>query len=392
MVGGHMFDRWTAGEVDKDLRNISGGFMMEYLDTGRVAQAVSPDIDIMKPFQIIKPDMPYSVLLDGELVQKGWIDQIKLKDDADELHAQVSGRDVCGDLIDCAAAPNGPVEWRGLTVLQIAQKICAPFGLTVRADVDVGAPFPVFGIQLDEQAMSAIERGARQRGLLMVSDGVGGLVLTVGGNTRAPDRLARGVNIFGSEYTSNWCQRYSDYYVKGQTNQSNQRAGATAAMTPDTVPTSTDEAIADAQDTAEASTIVVTGHAIDPEVTRYRPIVRSVKTQSGSASAQAQAEWALRVSRGMSETLNYTVKGWRAGPQLKLWVTNQVAAVNDQYLDLNKDMLISGVRYRFSNKGVTTLLRIAGRTAFDRINESESSAGHVLTRKPPRSFGPTRNG
>ncbi len=392
VVGGHVFDRWSEVEIDRDLRNIAGGFTMQYVDSGRIAQAVSPDLDRLPPFEIIQAGMAYTVLLDGEPVQRGWIDEVELKDEAEELSATVTGRDVCGDLVDCAAAPNGPVEWHGLNALQIAQAICAPFGLSVRAEVDVGPAFPVFGIQLDENCMPAIERACRQRGLLMVSDGVSGLILTVGGNTRAPAALARGGNIQASDYTNSWAERYSDYYVKGQTGTGGQRAGKNCAITSATDPSSAPAPLPDvSDDTAEASTIVMTGHAIDPQVTRYRPNVRGVATQSGSASAQAQAEWALRVARGMGETLNYTVQDWRAGAANALWLANQIVAVSDAYLDINRDMLISGVKYRMSEAGITTVLRIAGRTAFDRIDEP-AKGPKFLFKKSPRSFGPTRTG
>jgi prophage tail gpP-like protein len=391
VVGGHVFDRWTDVDVDRDLRNIAGGFTMQYEDSGRIAQAVSPDLDTRPPFEIIKPGMAYTVLLDGEPVQMGWIDEVQLKDNADELEATVTGRDICGDLVDCAASPDGPVEWRGLNALQIAQGICKPFGLSVRAEVDVGAAFPVFGIQLDENCMPAIERACRQRGMLMVSDGVSGLILTVGGNTRAPAALVRGGNVQATDYTNSWTERFSDYYVKGQTSTAGQRAGQDAAMTPGTDPTTDPVAPPDdGVDTAEASTIVMTGHAIDPEVTRYRPNVRGVATQSGTASAQAQAEWALRVARGMGETLNYTVQDWRAGAANALWLANQVVAVSDAYLNINRDMLISGVKYRMSEAGIFTVLRVAGRTAFDRIDEPAKD--RLLFKRAPRTFGPTRNG
>lgn len=50
----------------------------------------------------------------------------------------------------------------------------------------LGAAFPVFGVNIEETALIAIERAARQRALLVVSDGVGGLLLTKGKGGATP--------------------------------------------------------------------------------------------------------------------------------------------------------------------------------------------------------------
>jgi dTDP-glucose pyrophosphorylase len=92
----------------------------------------------------------------------------------------------------------------------------------------------------------------------------------------------------------------------------------------------------------------------------------------------------------MGETLNYTVQDWRAGAANALWLANQVVAVSDAYLNINRDMLISGVKYRMSEAGIFTVLRVAGRTAFDRIDEPAKD--RLLFKRAPRTFGPTRNG
>ena len=391
-VAGQVFDRWTNVTVDRDMGDIAGTFELELIDSGRVAQSFNPDLDPMPPFAILQAGMACSVKLDGQIVLKGWIDGVEVEEGDSQVHAIVRGRDVTGDLVDCAAAPNGPVEWRGLTVLQIAQAICKPFGISVRADVDVGPAFPVFACLLDEMAMPAIERACRQRALLMVSDGVGGLLLTVGGNSRAPAPLTRPGNIQHAKRNSSWVQRFSDYYVKGQTDKSAQRYGKTPKIT-----AANDPAVAAAADPTttdainERSSVLMTGHAIDPQVTRYRPNVRMVSTQSGSASVQAQADWAARVAQGMGETLTYTVLDWRAGSANALWMLNQLSGVTDSYGDLNQDMLIRRVTYRYSEEGLFTELGMNGPTAFDRIDEP-TGGKKFLFKRSPKSFGPTRNG
>lgn len=389
-VAGHVFANWTTASVDRDLRNIAGTFSLGYFDSGRAAQAIVPDLDRSAPFAIVREGMAFELALDGIMVMRGWIDQVQVSRAADSISASITGRDLTGDLVDCAAAPTGPVEWRGLTVLGLASAIAKPFGIKVRADVPIGDPFPVYGIEVGETAMLAIERAARQRALLVVSDGVGGLLLTKGGVTRAPGAIGMPGNATHSSYSSSWQQRFSDYYAKGQTNPRLARYGRKAGLTSATNPTSAPGVPPAASATvAEAATVQMTGHAIDPEITRYRPTVRGVRTQSGSASVQAQADWALRVARGMGRQAHYTVLEWGVGGAQ--WLPNQIVAVTDPYADINKDMLIASVGYRMNAKGRSTVLGIAGRTAFDRIDEPGQSERY-LDKRAPKSFGPTRKG
>ncbi len=393
-VGGLVLSRWTSAQVCRNLRDIAGSFSVQYRDSGREALSFTPDLDPFPRFPAVLCGQACSVAIDGTTVLTGWIDKVSAKWTGTQLTCSIEGRDKTGDLVDCAAAPNGPVEWRGLNPLQIAQAICAPFGITARADVDVGGAFPLFGIDADDTALASIEKAARQAALLVVSDGVGGLLLTRGGSSRAPAPLTRPGNIQDGGIEEDWSQRFSDYYVKGQTNKRVQRAVQVPLIIPGTDPTSGLVFPIETSTTAtttESVTSIMTGHAIDPQITRYRPTVRMVKTQAGAASVTQQADWGLRVARGMGTTLEYTVLDWRAGPANALWLPNALSHVTDPFVGLDKDMLISGVTYGFDAGGEKTELQLAGRSAFDRIDEPAGDPRYIQARKP-KSFGPTRDG
>ncbi|OYV32829.1 MAG: hypothetical protein B7Z80_25795 [Rhodospirillales bacterium 20-64-7] len=393
-VAGKALTRFSAISTCRNLRDIAGSFTVQYRDAGREAQSFNPDIDTTPGFAIVKAGQACTLALDGTVVLTGWIDEVDATWEGDALTCSITGRDKTGDLVDCAAAPNGPVEYRNMNVLQIAQAICKPFGINVRADVDIGGTFPVFGIEVDELALSAIEKAARQQALLVLSDGIGGLLLTRGGITRGPAALTRPGNILGGGLKSSFAQRFSDYYVKGQTNKTVTRQTQVAVIVDATDPRSGltfPVNTTSANTTTESVSTLMTGHAIDPQITRYRPTVRQVKTQSGAATVQQQADWSLRVAKGMGETLNYKVLDWRAGPDNALWLPNQLVRVTDPFADIDKDMLISGITYNFDGNSESTTLELAGRTAFDRINEAASDPRYIINRKP-KSFGPTRNG
>lgn len=93
----------------------------------------------------------------------------------------------------------------------------------------------------------------------------------------------------------------------------------------------------------------------------------------------------------MGEAITYTVLDWRAGATNALWLPNQLVRVSDPYADINRDMLISGLSYQMDGHGIRTVLHLAGRTAFDRIDEPSQSERYIF-KKAPKSFGPTRKG
>lgn len=368
-VDGHVFTQWSSVEITRDLKDIAGSFRLGYVDSGRAAQALPSMIAVPPFFEIVREGMAFELALDGETVMKGWIDEVSLAWSDSQLTADVSGRDATGDLADCAALPNGPAEFRNLALLAIAGIVCKPFKISVTADVDVGAPFPRLASNVHETGLAFLEKASRQRSVLLVSDGVGGLLLTKGGSATAPAPLVVPGNVQSVSTRGSWRRRFSDVFVKGSTDTVVHRAARVALLTPDMTPPETGEPPAVQVQYDESETILISGHATDPEVTRWRPVVRAARTQSGSASAQAQAEWALRVARGQSTDFTYTVLDWRAGAAGALWRPNAVVQVTDPYTDIDKPMLIAGVTYMLSEQGIMTRLRVVGRSAFDRINE-----------------------
>lgn len=381
-VADQSFERWTSLEITRTLEEISGSFELEYHDSERTRRALPKPANPQPAFQALKPGLACSIAIDDETVLIGWIDEVKLTWHGDELKATITGRDKTCDLVDCAAAPNGPAEYRNLTLTDIARRICQPFGITVRADTDVGARLPVFSIDAAETALSALEKAARQCAVLLVSDGVGGLLLTRAGASRGPAPLRVPGNVQEAEATFSWKERFRDYYVKGQSRGgrpliTSAEPGLSEAAPPavPATPTAPARGAHGARSGRVRRGTAIRGHARDEEVTRYRPTVQLAKTQSGGVSAQQQAEWMRRVARGKSEHLVYKVLDWRAGTDKKLWRLNELAAVTDPYAMLAGDMLIAGVTYGYSEQGSITTLKLAGPEAYDLLPERDRRRG-----------------
>jgi prophage tail gpP-like protein len=357
--------------VSRDLQNIAGTFEVTLVDETRLKAALLSTIGLSSMNAAVKAGNPITILADGEPLLTGWIDRPFFRWNGGAVECHITGRDKTGDLVDCAALPSGPTEFHGVDLLHVAKQVCAPFGITVKADVDIGAPFDRLALHKHQTALVFLESAARQRSVLLVSDGTGGLLLTRGGSTRGPAPLAIGGNIQEVEVEFDWTERFSDFYVTQDT--ARKRAGGPALSSAMTPPTSaTPPASSPAADSAAKSPAIgAMGHAKDPEITRWRPTVRLTRSQSGMSTVQEQAEWMCRVAKGMSDHVHFTVLEWRAGTGKLLWRPNQVVKVTEPYSAIAKDMLIAGVTFTFDETGRKTRLRMAGVTAYDRINEAD---------------------
>ena len=388
-INGFQFQQVVRLMVSRDLANIAGVFDVVLVDDTRLFRAL--------PFAWGRPEggpetrqgQPITIAIDKEPVLIGWIDRASFRWSGEDIECHLQGRDKTGDLVDCAALPNGPAEFRGVDLLHVAEQVCKPFGIPVKAEVSVGAPFTQLALQPHMTALALLESGARQRSILLVSDGVGGLLLTRGGNSKAPAALRLGENVQEITAEFDWTHRFSEYIVKQTSTRTN--TGGAPLLTTAPPLAASGGSFYGPFTVQEMRNIINTGRAIDPEVTRYRPTVRLTRTQSGMTSVQEQAEWMLRLARGLSDSVQLRVLDWRAGPGLALWRPNAVTQVWDPYSGLDKEMLIAGVAHRLGPEGAVTDLRIAGRTAYDRIDEAEQpprrrgggGGGPLLTTAPP---------
>ncbi len=417
-AGGVVFTSWTGGEIVRDLREISGSFAFECNDQARDSLALGGEAAPL--LRRLVPGLAVEIAIDGEPVMTGFIDEVRLEETGDSLRAAISGRDASADLVDCSANPAGPAEYRGLDLTAFAAALCAPFAIAVRADVDVGDSFHVLALDACETVLSAIEKAARQRAVLVTSDGLGGLVLTRAGTTRAPAPILRPGNVHHTSACLSWRDRFSDFYVKGQTR--NALRGTAPSLDATVVPfgaTPPAPPAAGVRTAVERSAITMIGHAVDPAIDRWRPKVWLAKTQSGGGAAvqnasaaddrtagfsaarpagrhgrrpaaraavaaagdvspwtlQDQAEWRRRTQTANAEQRDYVVAGWRDGAARMLWRPNQMAWVRDAYTGLDADRLIAGVSYLWGADGARTKLRVVHPDAYDLRGDAEEGRG-----------------
>lgn len=330
-VGGRNYGGWKSVRVTLGMEQIAGAFEL----------AVSERFPGQPEAWPILPGDECRVLVKGRPVITGYVDEVAPSYGRDSHDVLVTGRDRTGDLVDCSAAYKSG-EWHGATLDRIAADICAPFGIKVTATATVGRPFSRFALQEAETSFEALERAAKMRGVLLMSDGNGGLLLTRAAGERIGTALVKGQNV---ERASGWFShkdRYSRYVIKGQ-----------APGSEDSTPEHNAQTKAEAQDVA---------------VRRYRPLIILAEQGDGGTYAD-RAKWERNIRAGRASRINYTVTGWEHAAGL--WLPNRLVQVQDDFLGVDGDLIIAQVVFSLDGEGSLTHLELCRREAFDLIELPE---------------------
>lgn len=338
LVGGRSYAGWKEVRVQLGMDQCAGGFALG------VSERWSGQADD----RAIPAGSRCELQLDGETVITGYVDSVRMHMDAGRHSVEVAGRDATGDLVDCSAVRKAG-QWRGLRIEQIAAELAEPFGVSVLADVGTGKPLASFALQEGETAFEAIERAARIRGLLLVSDGEGGLVITRAGSSRIATPLVMGQNILEARVALDMRDRYSHYIVKGQAPGSDFFNGTAASQ--------------------------IQAVSADPGVQRYRPLIVTNDAPDLAATLSQRALWEANVRAARSHDIEVTVQGWRHADGL--WRANALVPVRAEALRVDAELMISSVVFSLDERGSTTTLRLTRADAYTLLpmKDTRDSAG-----------------
>lgn len=330
-VNSKLFGGWQQVRIERGIEQIAGAFDLSVTDRWNTAQGGQQAFEI-------KPGHACEVLVNGQTVITGYIDAVKPGYDANSHQINVSGRDKTADLVDCSAIYKSG-QWSGKKLPQIAADLLAPFGIGVVVAADTGSALPVLSIQEGETVFELLERAARMRALLLVSDGQGNLLLTRSGSERAGADLVEGANILRADGEFSWKDRYSTYIVKGQRQGNDENFGESVAQQAESIQ--------------------------DSGITRYRPLIVMAEDQDGNATLRQRAEWERNVRAGRGTRATITVQGWSANGQL--WQPNTLTRLRSPFLAADLDVLIVSVTYSLDDSGTLTTLQVAQPSAFDTL-------------------------
>jgi prophage tail gpP-like protein len=324
-VGGKQYAGWKEVEIRRGIEQVAGTFVLSVSERWAGQNEMWP----------IRHGEECTLSVDGEILITGYVDDLLPFFDAQQHGVTVVGRDKTGDLVDCSAVSNSG-QWQGRTLLQVAQDIAKPFEIAVRAETDVGKPFTTAALQEGETAFEALERAARMRGVLLISDARGGLSIARAGAERIATALAQGENILSARASFSMRDRYSSYICKGQNIGFDE-------STPD--------------QNAQPK-----GTAQDTGVQRYRPLIIVAENVSDAKGLKDRAIWEAAVRLGRSARPQITVQDWRHTDGL--WLPNYLVPVRCPYLYLDAEMLIVAVTYRLNDNGTTAEIELCRPEAF----------------------------
>jgi len=330
-VDGTLYSTWKSTDIQRSIATLAGGFTFGMSDADPRAPKIAK----------LAPGSACEVAVDSETLITGYLDDSGPEFDAESHEVRISGRDKAGDLVDCAAyVPDAvPAVWaKGQPVLQVVSAIAKPFGISVKQEVDAGT-VSLFALNMGESAFTAIDRICREAGVLPMSDGLGGLVLTRAGLGSRFSALAQGKNILAAKGHVSWRERFSDYYVFADP------AGIYVTAQPDGH----------------------MGHAQDPSVKRWRPkFVVADFRDTTAANLQKYAEWLATVAAAKSNTPIVVSQGWHDDSGL-LWQPNGTLPVTSAKLGIDGDMLVVSTRHIEDDQGSRTELGLAPPDAYKLI-------------------------
>lgn len=339
VVTGLRYSGWKSVSVVRSIESLSGSFAFDVSDRWD-GQA--------DPWPIVEED-PCRVEIGSTdanrvVVIDGYIDRRSLSANANERTLRYSGKDRAAALVECSLIVEGASvkghKWtyRNIDIAQFATEIAAPHGIKVTVQPGLVLPKdPVLVAHPGETGWEAIKRVAGSAGVLVVSDGAGGILITRAGTARATS-LIEGFNILEAEVEYDATERFKRYLISSQ------------------VP-GTDEA------SGEATR--VQAEATDDDVRRAsRTLLIRPDKGYDTATARRRADWEARNRAAHAEAVTITVQGWRQ-PNGVLWPINAFSRVTaPRMIGVDGDLLISRAEYSISDRGQITRLHLVRPDAF----------------------------
>lgn len=327
-VRGGLYEGWQTVSITRSIEQFVSNFSVGFAEQWH---------EDAEPIPINEGD-PVVLKIDGEPVINGYVDDSIVRYSAQEHSADVIGRAKTADLVDCSA---GSGQWGKSTINQIAAALCLPFGITVTNKSTPGAKFRRYSVQEGETVHEALERAARMRGLLLITNGDGNLVLTRSGDRRVSTVLQRGINILECERNGSWRDRYSDYTIKTQAAGDDDFFGYEAAW--------------------------IKRQATDDRVDRHRPLTMLAENEDTGAELQERINWERNIRAGRARRVTYTVQGWHDDDG-DLWEPNTLVRVEDDFARISAELLLVSVRYEKNDGGTRASLELTRPEAFETID------------------------
>jgi prophage tail gpP-like protein len=335
VVKGRRYAGWKSIRITLSIETVAGSFALEVSDRWD---------GTLDPWPIVEQD-PCRVEIGGVVVIDGYIKTRDISADATTRTLSYSGKDRAAEIVECSLLVKGAGEnknkwtYRNIDIAQFATEIAKSHGIKVRVQAGLALKKdPLLVAHPGETGWEALRRVVGSSGVLVVSDGAGGILITRAGNARATS-LIEGSNILRAAVRYDGSDRFHTYLISSQ------------------IP-GTDDASGDA--TRVQAEATDDGVSLESRVLLIRP-----DKGYGKADARRRADWEARIRAARAETVMVTVQGWRQ-PNGALWSVNALSRVTaPRSIGVDGDLLISEVEYSIGEGGQITQMRLVRPDAFE---------------------------
>lgn len=328
VVDGRGYGGWEQIRVTRTIKSLAGSFDLDASDRWAGQDEVWP---------IFEEDA-CRVVIDGEVVIDGYVDKRSLSLDGTSRKLSYQGRDRTAALVDNSAVLKS-WSFSPANLVDIAKKLAAPFGISVSVQAGlVLKPQTRMVVNHGDTPYQALERAATIAGVLLISDGAGGLVITRAGTARVPTALVQGENVLGASIEFDATDRFRRYVLGTQT-------AGTDFIDGTPIATIHAEAIDLGVRRSDRVLVIKPEHGMNAELARHR------------------VDWEARVRAARSATATILVAGWQMTTG-SLWPVNRIVPVHVPSIGIDGDLLISEAEYSIGDGGQTTQLRLVRPDAF----------------------------
>jgi prophage tail gpP-like protein len=330
-VGGKFYEGWTGVTIKRSIKTLSGSYDLS---------VITKWDELMTPWDIV-PGESAILLIGKEKLISGYVDETSPELTKEGRTVSVNGRDTSADLVDCSI--DTPASFASISLKALAKRLCDPFGVGVTVDASAAAdavhPFPSWKVNHGESAFESLDRAAKQRGVLLMNDGNGNLVITRPSKLLTSTQLVQGQNILAIRAHYSMKERFSKYTVKSQ-NSGLEADGAVPGVD-----------------------FSCKGTAVDQNVKRFRPLLIIAEGNATAEICRKRAQWEASVRVGKSTSVQVTVPGWRQVDG-SLWAPNRLCRVNAPAAGINIDLLITEVTLHKTVDSTTSEITLEPASAY----------------------------
>lgn len=337
-VGGKILSGWTSVSIRRGIEIMPSTFELECTENFPHSQ------------EMVIPEGAACIIRIGKMkVITGYIVSVNRHLSYGSHSVSVQGTSKSIDLCECSAQFN-TYQFNNEPVVNLIRKICKPYGIEVKTVGKIDSVvLPQFSIILTETGYQIIERMTRAAALLFYDDTDGNIILSKVGSQSAASGFVEGKNVEEVAVRRSMAGRFSAVTVILQ--------NTISLFTP---PAET------SQLASQMANITVGKPAVDPGVTRYRPLLISAEMGDiGYAVSQQRAQWEVNRRFGRSQSIQLITDSWR-DQKGQLWQPNTLVSVDFPTLKVKtkNQLLVTETVFRLDNSGTHADITLMPKEAF----------------------------